>query len=79
MPRYYDKSAAFDRAVKRDASGRKLVTTRDFISELKKVNWDMSLKEANEWIEIYTCCFKDVSTEEGQARTFEMFNHNGGR
>jgi len=38
----------------------------------------MSLREANQWIENYTHNFRDISTEEGEARTFQMFNPNGG-
>lgn len=79
MPRYDDKGIAFDNAMKIDPKGRRIVTTSDFVAELEKVNWHMSLKEANEWIEIYTHSFRDISTQEGEARTFQMYNPNGGR
>ncbi|MCC3703503.1 DNA polymerase V [Rouxiella badensis] len=65
--------------MKIDPKGRRMVTTSDFVAELEKVNWHMSLKEANECIESYTHSFCDISTEEGEARTFQMNNPNGGR
>ncbi|EAA7189040.1 DNA polymerase V, partial [Salmonella enterica] len=43
MPRYYEIETAFRSAIVREPSGRRTVTTRDFVRELKKVNWDFSL------------------------------------
>ncbi|GAB0970891.1 hypothetical protein MZ16F92_42990 [Escherichia coli] len=48
------------------------------MQELEKVNWNWSLKQANEWIEWYVTTFRDVSTQEGENRTFQLFNPNGG-
>lgn len=79
MARRDDIGTAFDRAVKKSPKGKRTITTVDFVAELAKVNWDWSLKEANEWIENYTHSFKDISTQEGEARTFFMFNYGGGR
>jgi hypothetical protein len=45
--------------------------------ELSKVNWNWTMKQANEWIEWYVT-FRDVSTQEGENRTFQLFNPNGG-
>lgn len=46
--------------------------------ELSKVNWNWTMKQANEWIEWYVTTFRDVSTQEGENRTFQLFNPNGG-
>ncbi|WP_311791554.1 MULTISPECIES: DNA polymerase V [Pantoea] len=78
MPRDYEKEVAFRNAIKQDARGRRTVTTVDFVQELAKLNWHFSLKEANRWVEIYTCTFRYVSTQEGEKRTFEVFNKSGG-
>jgi hypothetical protein len=78
MPRKYEIEIAFKNAIMHEQSGRRTVTTADFVRELAKVNWFWSQKQANEWIEYYVTTFKDISTQEGQARTFMLFNHNGG-
>lgn len=78
MPRYYEIETAFRSAIVREPSGRRTVTTRDFVRELKKVNWNFSLKDANAWIESSVSTFKDISTVEGEERTFMLFNPNGG-
>ena len=78
MPRDYEKEVAFRNAIKQDARGRRTVTTVDFVQELAKLNWHFSLKEAHRWVEIYTCTFRYVSTQEGEKRTFEVFNKSGG-
>lgn len=78
MPRRDDIELAFDKAIKFEQSGRRSVTTVDFVRELEKVNWYWSQKEANRWIEFYVTTFKDVSTQEGDARSFMLFNPNGG-
>lgn len=78
MPREYEKAVAFRNAIKRDEQGRYTVTTVDFVKELERLNWHFSLKEANRWVEIYTSTFRDVSTKEGEERTFQVFNPNGG-
>jgi hypothetical protein len=49
-----------------------------FVQELSKVNWNWTMKQANEWIEWYVTTFRDVSTQEGENRTFQLFNPNGG-
>ncbi|MDU5780395.1 MAG: DNA polymerase V [Pantoea sp.] len=78
MPREYEKETAFRNAIKRDQQGRYTVTTVDFVTELERLNWHLTLKEANRWVEIYTSTFRDVSTKEGEERTFQVFNPNGG-
>jgi len=52
--------------------------TVDFLQNLAQYNYIWTLREANEWIEIYQLGFKDVSTEEGDRRTFQLFNPNNG-
>ncbi|UTO72026.1 DNA polymerase V [Escherichia coli] len=78
MPRRYDIEAAFRSAVVVEPSGRRTLRTVDFARELKKVNWDFSLRDANAWIEASVSTFKDISTTEGEDRLFMLFNPNGG-
>lgn len=78
MPRYYEIESAFRQAIKIDERGRRTVTTRDFVAGLERVNWKFTMAEANRWIENNIATFRDVSTEEGEARTFWMFNPNNG-
>ncbi|EKS5465596.1 DNA polymerase V [Escherichia coli] len=78
MPRYYEIESAFFAAVRVAANGKRTVTTADFVQELAKVNWHWSLEKANKWIEMSVSTFRDISTEEGDNRTFMLFNPNGG-
>ncbi|MEP8837770.1 DNA polymerase V (plasmid) [Enterobacter roggenkampii] len=78
MPRRSDIESAFHTAIKHEPNGRRTVTTEDFVKHLARENWNWSLKEANEWIESHVSTFKDISPNEGQARTFMLFNPNGG-
>ncbi len=78
MPRRDDIERAFCAAIIFEPSGRRTVKTSDFVRELKRVNWDFSLKDANDWIEASVSTFKDVSTTEGEERLFMLFNPNGG-
>ncbi|MFZ4998392.1 DNA polymerase V [Enterobacter asburiae] len=78
MPRLYEIEGAFRAAIKIEPSGKRTVTTQAFVNELEKVNWCWSLKQANTWIETYVTTFRDVSDQEGEARTFQLFNPNGG-
>ncbi|WP_320734061.1 DNA polymerase V [Enterobacter kobei] len=78
MPRLYEIEGAFRAAIKIEASGKRTVTTQTFVNELGKVNWHWSLRQANTWVETYVTTFRDVSDQEGEARTFQLFNPNGG-
>lgn len=78
MGRRDDIPAAFRASIQIAANGRRTVTTADFVASLAQVNYDWSPKQANEWIEHYQSTFRDVSTEEGERRTFQLFNPNGG-
>lgn len=78
MARLYEIEGAFRAAVRIEQSGRRTVSTHDFVKQLEAVNWHMSMKEANTWIECYVTTFKDVSDREGENRTFQLFNPNGG-
>lgn len=79
MPRYYEIGHAFDKAEKKYQNGNRTVTTQDFIAELNRLGWDMSPWQANDWIKAYATSFRDVSTQEGDYKTFQKYNHNGGR
>ncbi|MEY8709479.1 DNA polymerase V [Mangrovibacter phragmitis] len=76
MPRYYEIEFAFRNAIVFEPNGRRTVTTRDFVRELRVLNWHFSLKEANNWIEASVSTFRDISTEEGENRVFMLFNPN---
>ncbi|MBZ7499729.1 DNA polymerase V [Klebsiella michiganensis] len=78
MPRRYEIEAACRAAIVIEPNGRRTITTRHFVQELEKVNWYWSAKQANQWIEHYVTTFRDVSTQEGDDRTFQLFNPNGG-
>lgn len=78
MARRDDIVTAFRQSIVLEASGRRTVSTVDFAKKLAEYNHDWSLAEANLWIEHYQCMFTDVSTEEGELRTFQLFNPNNG-
>ncbi|WP_275223775.1 DNA polymerase V [Citrobacter farmeri] len=78
MPRRNDIESAFRSAVVIEPSGRRTVKTADFVMELKKVNWNFSLRDANAWIETSVSTFKDISPAEGEERLFMLYNPNGG-
>ncbi|MGY1065738.1 DNA polymerase V [Klebsiella pneumoniae] len=78
MPRNSDIEIAWRQAIVIEPNGRRTVTTSGFIRELAKVNWIWSLRQANQWIEHYVTTFRDVSTQEGDDRTFQLYNPNGG-
>ena len=78
MPRRDDIESAWWRALEIDTRGQRTVTTSRFVKELAKVNWHWSLRQANEWVEIYVTTFTDISTQEGENRTFKLYNPNGG-
>ena len=61
------------------SDGRQTVTTAAFVRELHKFNWHWTPRQANQWIETYVTVFRDVSPNEGENRTFQLFNPNGGR
>lgn len=79
MPRYRDIDFAWRAFIKREPNGRQTVTTDTFVKELEKVNFYWTARQANQWIETYVTVFRDVSTVEGEHRTFQLFNPNGGR
>jgi len=78
MGRRYEIPGAFRAAIKREPSGRRTVTTQDFVTQLSIINWQWSLREANQWIENYVTAFKDISPNEGENRLFMLYNPNGG-
>lgn len=78
MPRDYEIKGAFVSAIRGMPGGGRIVTTQDFVRELERVNWHFSLREANQWIKTNTTTFRDVSTQEGEAKTYQQFNPNGG-
>lgn len=78
MPREYEIKSAFMKSIKRDPVQGFIVTTQEFVRQLELVNWHFSLREANRWIITNTCTFKDISTQEGEAKTYMQYDRNGG-
>ena len=78
MPRDYEITGAFLRAIKRAPNGRQTVSKIDFVRELELVNWHYTPSEANRWITTYTSNFRDISPNEGEERLFHLYNPNGG-
>ncbi|SFN30047.1 hypothetical protein SAMN05216516_10540 [Izhakiella capsodis] len=78
MPRRYEIHIAFRDSIKIAANGRRTVATVDFVAALSKYNHEFTLAEANCWIENYQHSFRDISTEEGERRTFRLYNPNNG-
>lgn len=79
MARYYEIDSAWRASIKREPNGRQTVTTENFLSQLALINFHWSSRQANQWIETYVTVFKDISPQEGENRTFMLFNPNGGR
>lgn len=78
MPRLYEIEVAFRAAIVIEPNGRRTITTRRFLQELERYNWHWSPRQANQWIEGYVTTFRDVSTQEGDDRTFQLYNPNRG-
>lgn len=78
MARVNDIRGAFMAAMRREPGQGVIVTTKEFVRQLELVNWHFSLREANQWIKTNTTTFKDISTEEGESKTYIQFNPNGG-
>lgn len=72
MPRRYEIETAFRAAIVVAPNGRRTVTTIDFVRELRKVNWEFSLRDANAWIEASVSTFKDISPTECEERLFVL-------
>ncbi|WP_313677223.1 hypothetical protein [Pantoea vagans] len=47
MPRENEIKAAFRLAIKREARGRYIVSTLDFVHQLLQLNWQFTAREAN--------------------------------
>ncbi len=78
MPRLSDIRPAFYAALHISPKGKRTVATVDFVAELAKRNHALSLHEANVWIEHHIDTFKDISTQDGEERTFMLYNPNNG-
>jgi len=76
MSRRYEIPYAFRNSMVIEPSGRRILRTVDFVRELALINHHWSLKQANLWIEHYQHGFTDISTEEGENRTFFFYNPN---
>jgi len=76
MLRDYEIKDAFSSAIKRYPLGYYFVTTLEFVHQFERVNWQFSLREAHQWVKTNTTTFRDVSTQEGEAKTYQQFNPN---
>ena len=74
MPRHSDIPVAFRNAIKRDPKRGQIVSARDFVAELAKVNHFWSLSQANGWIKHYQICFRDFTDHEGEDKVYFMMN-----
>ncbi|MEE6974269.1 DNA polymerase V, partial [Escherichia coli O28/42:H37] len=72
------KTPSYTKSVSWQHHRRRIVKTADFVQELLKVSWDFSMEEANLWIARYTTCFKDITPDHGENKTWFMYNPNGG-
>lgn len=77
MPRRSDIEKAFRASIVHERSGRRVVKTADCVQELLNVNWDFSMEDANKWISRYATCFKDITPDHSENKTWFMFNPNG--
>ncbi len=78
MPRRSDIIPAFYSAIKIEPSGRRVVTTGEFVRQLAEVNYHWSLAQANDWIRLHTHAFRDITLGLGEDKLWFMFNSNGG-
>lgn len=78
MPRRSDIIPAFYNAIHIEPSGRRIVTTEEFVRQLAAVNFDWTLAQANDWIKSHTHNFRDITPHHGDDRVWFMFNPNGG-
>lgn len=75
MPRRDDIATAFRAAVEFKPDDRRIGTLEGFARELQKHNWEWTLKEVNNWIELSVSTFKDASTEEGEISCLRLRFH----
>ncbi|SEK37796.1 hypothetical protein SAMN04487787_101670 [Kosakonia sacchari] len=78
MPRRQDIPFAFHQAIHCEPSGRRVVTTGEFVRLLAAVNFHWTLAQANDWIKSHTRNFRDITPHHGEDRLWFMFNPNGG-
>ncbi|MGB7799795.1 DNA polymerase V [Buttiauxella sp.] len=74
MPRQSDIPVAFIKAIKSDPKRGRVVSTRDFIAELAKLNHYWSLQQANKWIKFYQHSFRDFTDHEGEDKVYFLMN-----
>lgn len=78
MPRRQDILFAFAQAIHVEPSGRRVVTTGEFLRQLAAVNFTWTLEQGNDWIKLHTRNFRDITPHHGEDRLWFMFNPNGG-
>ena len=78
VARKRDIQTAFIESIKITSSGKRTVKTVDFVERLASYGHDWSLSEANTWIDFYQRTWRDISSEEGDSKTYFQFNSNGG-
>lgn len=77
MPRYREIMVSFRASIRIEPSGRRTVSTDDFVAELGRHNWHWSREKANDWIENQQLYFSDITPDHSDNRLFYLFNPNG--
>jgi hypothetical protein len=75
MPRMYEIPHAFENAMTRERA-RYLVSVRDFIRELEKLNHHFSPSQANDWIARYKSGWRLYEKGEYGFHVYTRFNPN---
>jgi len=65
MARNYEIDSAWRASIRREPNGRQTVKTETFVSELAKVNFEWSYRQANQWIETYLKTFQQKKGKVG--------------
>lgn len=78
MAQKIDIQYAFSQSIKIARTGKRTVETVEFVKRLASYGHDWSLCEANAWIDFYKRTWRDISTQEGDSKTYFQFNPNGG-
>jgi hypothetical protein len=77
MPRLYEIEVACRNAIEIQPNGRRILTIRRFLRSWSGITG--TGRHGRQSVDRgYVTTFRDVSTQEGDDRTFQLFNPNGG-
>lgn len=74
MARDYEIKPAFVQAITLDQLGRQIVTTSAFQANLEAANHHWTLQQCNQWIRREQNMFMELTTENGDNRTYALRN-----